>query len=274
MSGLKDFVLMIQFLTRIPIKINIENDKESFARGVAYFPIIGFVIGVVCSLSYLLGAFLSGTENLLLPTVFAVITNVLITGGLHIDGLADTCDGIFSGRERHRILEIMKDSSIGTFGTLAVIIDFVVRFALLYSITSLIISSDINPVFIFFIIISAPIISKTFVVILMALSNYARTEGMGGLFIGQMKKSAVLVSFISALVLLNGMMIWLSISFMNIIILNFGMALFFIIVLLIYRKYIYNFIGGMTGDTIGAANEIFEWVFLFITLVVLRFMIK
>ena len=252
---MKDFVLMIQFLTRIPLKMEVKTDKNSFARGVLFFPLIGLIIGLFNYALYASTLAILPQGGVFLATVFAVIGNIIITGGLHIDGLADTCDGIFSGRKRERILEIMKDSHIGTFGTIAIIVDLLLRIGLINGLTGK---------FAAIAIILSPVLSKTAVVQLMTISTYARAEGMGGFFLGKLDRWRITGSLFLEVFILNLTLFLLlgPIKLMDVILINLVVSGCILVLIFVYRSYIYKYIKGMTGDTIGAANEIFEWVFL------------
>ncbi len=129
-SILNDFLLMIQFFTRIPVNKNLQCEKENFKRGAFFLPVVAFIIGGMEFLIYL------GLKNFLPANVIIVLLilfTAMVTGGLHMDGLADTCDGFFSLRDKERIVEIMKDSRIGSYGTIALIIDLLLKYQLLYS---------------------------------------------------------------------------------------------------------------------------------------------
>lgn len=246
---MKSLILAIQFLTRIPININIETKEDNFADSVLWFPVVGLIIGAFNALVYLLSAMvLEG----MLPIVCAVLANVCITGALHVDGLADTCDGIFSARKKERMLEIMKDSRIGSNGALAIVFDILIRIAILLSI-----SSDK----VIWMIFAAPIASRTLIPLLMKLSVYARAEGgMGGLFLGKQSWSRTLIAFVAGMLI-----VWLSLNFVGLA--SFAGAMLAII---LYRSYIYSKIQGMTGDTLGAGNEIAEIVFLLTAVIIWR----
>lgn len=256
---MKDFVLMIQFLTRIPLKMAVETDENSFARGVLYFPLIGLIIGLFNYGLYLAALLILPKGGMFLAAIFAVVGNIMITGGLHFDGLADTCDGIYSGRKRERILEIMKDSHIGTFGTIAIIIDLLLRIGLINGLTGRFIAIGI---------ILSPVLAKTLVVQLMTISNYARAEGMGGLFLGKLENKRIIGSFILGILIMN-IVIFLILAPLNLILgigFNFVVIIFMTAVMFVYKSYIYKYLQGMTGDTVGAANEVFEWAFLILVL--------
>lgn len=238
---MKELILAIQFLTRIPINVSIETRENSFAESVVWFPIAGLLVGVFNALVFW-GA------SQLLPGVFsivcAVLANVLITGGLHVDGLADTCDGIFSARKKERMLEIMKDSRIGTNGTIAVVFDILVRIALL---------SSLAQEKVLWVLILAPVTAKAILPLIMKISVYARAEGMGGLFLGKQKWIRTIIAFLIGVTAAFGALG-----------LN-GLLCFFsaLLIAFLFRSYMYAKLQGMTGDTIGATNEVVEMVFLF-----------
>ena len=246
---MKSLILAIQFLTRVPININIETKEDSFADSVLWFPVVGLIIGAFNSLIYwLFSMMLPGV----LPIVCTVLANVCITGALHVDGLADTCDGIFSARKKEKMLEIMKDSRIGTNGAIAVVFDILTRIAILFS---------ISPDKVIWLIFSAPIASRTLLPLLMKLSVYARAEGgMGELFLGKQNWSRTLIAFAGGMLI-----VWLSLNFIGLA--SFAMSM---LVIILYRSYIYSKIQGMTGDTIGAGNEIAEIVFLLAAVIIWR----
>ncbi|OGO77686.1 MAG: cobalamin 5'-phosphate synthase [Clostridiales bacterium GWB2_37_7] len=246
---MKNLILAIQFLTRIPINVNIETKENSFAESVIWFPAAGLLIGTFNAMIYLLSSMLLDG---IFPVVCTVLANVCITGGLHVDGLADTCDGIFSARKKERMLEIMKDSRIGTNGTLAVVFDMLIRIAILVSIPS---------VYTIWVVFAAPIVSKSMLPLIMKLSVYARAEGgMGGLFLGKQTWSRTLAAFAAGFLIT-----WGALKFIGLV--SFAAALLAVI---LFKSYIYSKLQGMTGDTIGAANEIAEVVFLLALAIVWR----
>ncbi len=164
---------------------------------------------------------------------------IILTGGLHLDGLADTCDGIFSGRDRTRMLEIMKDSHVGSFGVLSMIF-FVAFYMVMYGripYETLLVLPVVGK--------SAPLISAFF-------AEYVRKAGMGKLLVDHCGKvelfTAILVpSLISAF--LNP---WYLIAV--------GAAILSVILLTNHFKKV---LGGITGDTMGMACEVSQMVFVF-----------
>ena len=133
MVWLERFVLMLQFMTRIPVKINVRAEREDFAKGLVLAPVVGLIIGaLLAGLHYLLGFLLPPIANAVLTMAFYVF----LTGGLHLDGLGDSADGLFSNRPRERILEIMKDSRVGTNAVLAIVLVLLLDISLIASLES------------------------------------------------------------------------------------------------------------------------------------------
>ena len=113
---LKLFLCAVQFLTRLPVPSLADVEPAWITRAARYFPLVGILVGGACALVLLAAGQVWGGP---LPALLAVAAGVLITGGFHEDGLADTADGLGGGQTVERRLEIMKDSRIGTYGVLA-----------------------------------------------------------------------------------------------------------------------------------------------------------
>jgi len=219
-------------------------NEKIFGKAILYLPIVGLIIGSINAAFYssLLFFFPSSIAG-----VLVVLGNACLTGAFHVDGLADTCDGIFSGRNRERVLEIMKDSRIGTNGACAIIFDFMLRAACLAS---------MSKSHVVFALIVAPIISRTMITILMR-SNYARAnKGLGSLFIDNVTKKNVLLTL-----LFGSVLVMLFMAFVVVdkgLLLGLMLLIFNLAIILSYKKMIIAEIGGMTGDTLGAGNEVCE----------------
>lgn len=235
------FIITLQFLTRIPVNTDMKATEEDFAKGVVYFPLVGLIVGTV-ELAALIAA--SRLLGGLFPAVCCLLAGTAVTGGLHADGLADTCDGVFSSRSRDRMLEIMRDSRIGTNGTIAVMFDYMLRLVLL---------SRLSGKVLYLAVLLAPAAAKTLMVLLMKASVYARSgPGLGGLYLEKQTTGATLGAAAVGLGITYGFAgAW-------------GIAAFAVCaaVCFLYRSFIYSKLQGMTGDTLGAANELLEIVFL------------
>lgn len=236
---MKQLILMIQFLTRIPLPISLNVTDEDFTKGFKYFPVVGSIIG---GLIYAIHFILRGYIGNFTMAVVIVLCYLYITGGLHMDGLSDSADGLFSGRSKERILEIMKDSRIGSNGALSMVFVVLLKVAFMTEIPV----QDLG-----FVLLVMPMISKYNVVLITSISKYARNEGMGNWFIGKVKKSELLFSTLftfGIIMLVNPMYLFIVL----------GSGLFG----LMFRKFCYKQIDGLTGDTIGALSELTDVVVL------------
>ena len=119
---MNSFLIGLQFLTRIFVAKQSVWTEQSFGESVRYFPAVGATIGIICAVGGgVLNSFTEGNVPLFTGAV-SFATLIILTGGIHCDGLMDSADGLFSGRERDRMLEIMKDSRAGSFGVLSMIL--------------------------------------------------------------------------------------------------------------------------------------------------------
>ncbi len=129
------------------------------------FPLVGLLLGAAAAL------FDYGLQHILPPlagSALVIIALLIMSGGLHLDGLADTADGFFSSRPRERMLEIMKDSRTGPMGAAAIVCDLVLKTALLASVTGAMRSS---------VILLMPLAGRCSLLIMLSLLPYARAEG-------------------------------------------------------------------------------------------------
>ena len=121
------------FFTRLPFWRIYQPPKECYRTVVEYWPLVGWLTGAFMAAALYFGAMVFPYP---IAVLLAIVTRLLVTGALHEDGLADFCDGFGGGgNSRQRILDIMKDSHIGTFGTIGLILYFALLFAALHSLT-------------------------------------------------------------------------------------------------------------------------------------------
>lgn len=232
---MKRFLIALQFLTIFPCNIKKKMESEDFGRSLIYFPMVGLLIG-----AFLAGiAYVSEFTSPALASVLILIMWIVITGGMHLDGFADTCDGFYGNRSREDILKIMRDSRIGTMGAAGVAMLLLFKFAALSSARA----EDLWKI----LIISA-VSARWSQSLVCAVSAYARREGKAKYFIEYAKKRDV---FIGALFVL----------FLNWFLMGVKGIILFVVLLAVvfpFAGYVKRKIGGMTGDTIGATNEIVE----------------
>ena len=137
MNGLRHFLLALQFFTRIPVTgplaAWVGYSPAMLNASAAYFPAVGWVVGAVAAgvMALALALLPAGPLGALVAAVLATAATVWLTGGFHEDGLADTADGLGGSASRERALAIMKDSRIGSYGTLALVLAIGLKAALL-----------------------------------------------------------------------------------------------------------------------------------------------
>lgn len=236
------FLILLSFFTRIPVGKRIEYNEEDFVKALNLYSLMGAVIGLLLVFVYLI---FNNTYMDLLKGLVLTIAYLIITGGIHMDGMADTSDGIFSGRTGEKIFEIMSDSHVGAFGVMSLIIVLLSQFVLFSYI-------DIYSCFMM------PIVGRTCVIIACWNKKYAKkVEGMGTLFIESINTkvlvSNTLIFIFFALLMYN-----------RVIILTSGFAAIMISYFISCR--IEDKIGGMTGDTCGFIAEVSQVIFMIVVL--------
>lgn len=249
MKLIKRFILMVQFLTTLPIRVELEVTSEDFGKGLVFAPVVGLVLGgLLAGMAYLFG--------MLFPSyvmaVLIVITYVLLTGGLHLDGLGDTFDGLFSNRPRERILEIMRDSRVGTNAVLAIVMILLLDVSLIA-----VFDKDV----LFKILILMPVAGRIGSLVSAGVSTYARSgDGLGKSFIDICGTREIAV----------GMLPYLAIFYFVAGIPGLVAAIVpplsaYVLIKLFSRK-----IGGATGDLLGAVCELNQMIFLLIAYILLQ----
>ncbi|WP_271784208.1 adenosylcobinamide-GDP ribazoletransferase [Aquimarina algiphila] len=242
------FFTALMFFTRIPCPKWVNHDPQYLRLSSKYFPLIGIIVGSIGALIYYGASFLFSTEISLLLSIFAT---VYATGAFHEDGFADVCDGFGGGWTKEKILLIMKDSRLGTYGTVGLLLILGVKFAAL---------RETNTSYIPLILISGHSLSRFIATTLIFTHSYVRdTEDSKA-------KPAAKSMTISMLIISS----------------IFGIApLFFFknpwIFLTLIPMYVskmflaYKFkkwIGGQTGDCAGAVQQLSEVVF-YLTIIAL-----
>lgn len=230
---LHSFIIALNFLTRI-FFIQAKNWKENdFSKSVKFFPLIGGILGILYggfAFILLFNDYFIFPQNLFSGILIFFI--FYLSGPLFFDGFMDTMDGIFSGREREKILEIMKDSRVGANA----VITFGIYLILLYSAFL-----NLNKNIIFFSLLSAPAISHFMVVVSIIFFPYARKKGIGKMFEVDNK---ILTFTVAAF--------WLFIFIFpcgTTGIIALLLNLFFTI---LFNRHLVKMLGGLTGDTYGA----------------------
>jgi len=250
---MKGFILLLKFMTRFPIPIEPEYDSKKLGSSMKFFPFIGIIIGALLYIIYYFGRIIIPSPYIL--AAILVLAEVIITGGLHLDGLADTFDGIFSYRSKQKMLEIMKDSRLGTNGALSLIIYFLFKNLLLAGLET---SFGFQGMGIA--VLMTPVIARANSTLNCAVGKYAKSMGMAKNFVKETSRQGATFAVLTSLVflfLIQGILfpVLNPIHLVNITFVVHVLGIYF--AKLMDRK-----IGGITGDTLGAILELSEILFL------------
>ncbi len=243
---IQKFLLALSFFTRIPIGKR-DFGSLTLAQAATYFPIVGAVIGLFTGGFYLAMLWL-GLPNMV-SAWLTVVFQLLLTGCLHEDGLADTADGLASGRDREQKLSIMRDSRIGSYGVLALITIISLRANLIGSFTG-----NFVTIIVF---VATATCSRAFLAVFMQTISYARNYGLA-VRAGKpaIEQTIIAISIGVFSLLLTGKILATLTGV-------FSLAIIYVVIKQITNK---NF-GGITGDVLGATQQISEVAMLLIFLI-------
>jgi adenosylcobinamide-GDP ribazoletransferase len=229
--------LAFQFLTIVPWPRLEVRRPEDLGGSVAFYPVVGAALG-----SFMVGVHLMGSEVLpdgvMRPAL--VVLLIILTGGLHLDGLADVCDGFYAGKTKADALRIMKDPHLGTMAVVGIVSVLMMKVVLLSSLPAAMLCSAL---------LMFPVIGRGGMVWGMWMAPYARPEGgTGEMFFRT----------------LRGQHVWIATALLGVwTVLFAGWPGVILLVLAagatqLFVGYCGRRIGGMTGDTLGALNELLE----------------
>jgi len=237
--GMK-LIYAFRFLTifRIPWKEG--EDLSQVARSAALFPLIGLFIGGIL---LLISQAASRIWSPLAAAAVVVVAWIIVTGGLHLDGVADTADGLLGGKDRQERLLIMQDSRIGSFGVLAILSVVILKLVFILELTG---TCRIG------VILIAPAGARWFQVLALAAYPAARDEGLGLFFKNHMRRQEI---FIALGIALTGTLAFLQWQ-------GFVLLVGTTLILLIPASLLSARLGGLTGDIYGSLTELFELVFM------------
>jgi adenosylcobinamide-GDP ribazoletransferase len=233
--GLRDLLSAFQFMTRLPLP-SVPSEQGLLSRAAKFFPVVGLVIGLGAAA---LHRVLSGHVSRSVEAITVLAYLVLITGGLHEDGLADAADGFGGGWTKDRILLIMHDSRIGTFGVIALIFSLLARYIVLSELVAARFSSYV---------IVAHVLCRWTTLPLGVLLRPVRDEGQGA----QLAQRTSVISLIFATVVTVAISCFL---LRNHVWLPIAVA---VALTAITAAYYRSQIGGVTGDCFGATNQLTE----------------
>lgn len=234
-----EFLLAVQFLTIIPVKAGFSAKKT--AGAVVFFPVIGLLLGLILAGTNILMA--KAGFDTLLSSAATIVLLVVLTGGIHMDGLADTADALASGKDRKKQLKIMRDPHIGSMGALALVCVIVLKIILLNGIPS-----PVKPAA----LILMCVLGRWAMVFIMHNFTYARKNGKAKIFMQGLNRKKL---FFASLFATTAALIIYGVK---------GLVVMAPAAVLVYiaGRLISNKMGGITGDVIGTANELTEVLIL------------
>lgn len=236
-----DFRIGLVFFTRLPLP-HFEVRDRTLADAIWTAPLIGLVVAVVAWFAYAVATLLGLAPSL--GAALALTASMLITGCLHEDGLSDTADGFGGGRTRERKLEIMRDSRIGTYGACALALSILARWSAIADLAT--------PGHVFTGLVVAHVASRALIPAFMQMLPQARIDGLSA-GVGTLSDSVVLTA------LAIGAVALLLLGLKGAVVAAICLALLFVA----FRKLCLAQIGGQSGDTIGAIQQLAEITLLF-----------
>ncbi len=244
-----DFMTAVTFFTRIPVSKWAAHSQESMNQATSYYPMVGWIVGSFAALVFYI-------LSLLIPVfpavVLSTVASVWLTGAFHEDGFADVCDGFGGGWEKERILIIMKDSRVGAFGAIGIVLILLVKVSLL---------AEFDTAIIPFLLISGHSVSRAVSVGSMATLAYVRENDADG------KAKPI------AKALPKKLLLWIVFTG-SVPVLLLGSWWYFaalipqFVLLLVMNRWYKKWIGGYTGDCLGALQQMSEVFFYLCTLVI------
>lgn len=247
-------VAAFQFLSRLPVPVKINYTSSVFAASTVFYPVVGAVIGMIVAA---FGGLLGPVFPELPLSVMMVALWIGCTGGLHLDGLMDTADGVLSHRDKQKMLEIMKDSRVGAMGVIVFSLVLLTKWSVIAALLT--VSWNMYAAF----LILVPLWSRWFMVIAMRRWPYARKEGgMGSFFAGLRTLHLVLATGFAVILTFLILGLLSPFSFPSLLFYGAGIPSAALILGWGMASYLANKLGGLTGDTYGALNELLETLLL------------
>ncbi len=245
---MRSLLAAIMMFTRLPLWRIVNVDKRYFTDVIKYWPIVGFLTGATTGGVLWVAAQFVPLE---VACVLAIIARILLTGALHEDGLADFFDGFGGGNSKEKILAIMKESHIGCYGTIGLVLYFMLYYSLL---------SSFDPAMVFPIVIAADCFSKLCTAVMINTLPYARKEEESKIKLVYSKVRTLIFVLVGVITL---------VPFFFLKDASFCFAMIPAVVTAIGLRFFLKLkIGGYTGDCCGASVLIIEQVFYLSVLVI------
>ncbi len=237
---MRHYLTALQFLTILPVRTNTCFEKDDLGRSTAWFPLAGLTLG---GLLLLVDYGLSSLFPRHLTDTLLIALLALLTGALHLDGLADVCDGIAARGGKERFLAVMKDSRVGAVGVVGLVADMGLKYAALLAVPATV---KWQALLLF------PALARFAMVQVMAGARSARNDGLGAAFLSGIGRNQLLLAGLTVLPLC-----WLTVGIR-------GIAALLLVGLwaMAVRFYFTRRLGGITGDIVGFSGETAEIICL------------
>lgn len=246
------FFTALMFYTRIPCPKWVDHSAEYLDKCTKYFPLIGWLVGGTSALVLWLAMFILPVSA---SVILSVVAGILMTGAFHEDGFADVCDGFGGGWTKAKILEIMKDSLIGAYGVVGLVLILLLKFSLLVSI-----ASEMNTWYLVWTLISAHTLSRAGAVLMIYFGNYARDDASSKIRPVAKKLSAGNLAI--ALVIGTAPLFAFQNPWYVLILVPIAVTVAWL------WRYFNKWIGGYTGDCLGTTQQVTE-VVVYLSMVIL-----
>lgn len=250
-NELRIFLTAIMFYTRLPVPKMLKFSDDDINQATRYLPVIGWIVGGICAIIF-------WGFNFFLPKsisiIFSMASGILITGAFHEDGFADVCDGFGGGYTPEQRLEIMKDSRIGTYGTIGLIFVLLFKFLML---------SFFNPGEIVLFLIIAHSVSRLMPIIVIYTGRYSRSDSESK--IKPVGKKTTKLSFLVAILFALLPLILVDLPYFLLIL------LLPVILTLFFKKFFMAKISGYTGDCLGAIQQVSELAIYLSAYIIIQF---
>ncbi|MCF0071146.1 adenosylcobinamide-GDP ribazoletransferase [Dyadobacter sp. CY261] len=252
------FFTALQFYTRLPAPTWVAYRPEYLSLATAYLPFVGWIVGAVAGAAWLLTDYLTNPS---IAILCSMIISILLTGAFHEDGFADTCDGFGGGWTRDKILEIMKDSRVGTYASVGLILILGLKFALLQSI-----GAHASQFGIIATLVSAHALSRLMPVFVIYMLPYSRDTDSKAKPVAEKPPFSVLIAAI-----IFGVLPLFPLAVLLAQPLIFAVIPILGLITTMLARYFGKWIGGYTGDCLGAIQQVCEIAFYFLLVVLWKF---
>ena len=258
---LRLFFTALQFYTRLHAPAWVGYNPDDMNKATRYLPLIGWIVGIIAGIFLLLSAYFIDIST---GIILSMIASILLTGAFHEDGFADSCDGFGGGWTKEKILEIMKDSRVGTYAVVGLILLFGLKFSLLHALMNYI---QNQPFVLVLTLISAHTLSRFMAVTMIFTHPYVR-------FTNDSKSKPVAETGSRITLVIAAVLALIPLLALSFFVGEPGLLMVFPVLYLIkimLGRYFTRWIGGYTGDCLGTIQQVCEIGFYMFTAILWKF---